>query len=165
MLFRSADAFGRLCQRRFLRTLRAIVRKRSELYGAPERRAEIDSARTIREFDDRFTAPQGGFAGVDDYYARASGIAFVERVRVPALIVAARDDPLVPFATLERGEVARNPWLRLVATERGGHVAFVGARPARTRAGADPDRRWGENRLVQFCTELERRGGRREIPW
>jgi predicted alpha/beta-fold hydrolase len=156
----NADGFGRFCQRRFLRSLRAIVRRRRALDGAPCTQEELASVRTIREFDDRFTAPLGGFAGVDDYYAHASGIGFVERVRVPALIVAARDDPLVPFGTLERGEVARNPWVQLLATERGGHVAFVGAEPARTRDGADPDRRWGENRLVQFCSELERRGAR-----
>jgi predicted alpha/beta-fold hydrolase len=161
----NADAFGRLCQRRFLRALRAIVQRRSRLYGPDHGALDLAEARTIRAFDARYTAPAGGFEGVDDYYARASGIAFAARVRVPALLVAARDDPLVPFSTLERPEIAGNPGLRVLATERGGHVAFVGARPSRTASGPDPDRRWGENRLVQFCEELERLGRFGAAPW
>jgi predicted alpha/beta-fold hydrolase len=161
----NADAFGRLCQRRFLRALRGIVQRRSRLYGAVDAQADLARARTIREFDARYTAPLGGFDGVEDYYARASGIAFAHGVRVPTLLVAARDDPLVPFATLERPEIAGNPFLSVLATERGGHVAFVGARPSRTASGTDPDRRWGENRLVQFCAELERRARFGAAPW
>ena len=149
--------FNRWCQRRFLRELRNILRRRPELLA----RAGLDPSdlphlESLRAFDDRFTAPLGGFADVDDYYRRASAGPLLDRVRVPSLLVASRDDPLVPFATLERPEIRDNPWLRVLASARGGHTAFLGRRPP--AGGLDADRRWGEARLVRFCHALEHAG-------
>ena len=153
----NASAFGRACQRRFLRSLRGIVRRRKELFDPSLDLRGLDRIRTIRDFDDRYTAPMGRFDGVEHYYAEASGLRVVERVRVPSLLVAADDDPLVPTEVLDRPEV-RSP--------HGGHVAFLGAAPAVGGAGsADPDRRWGENRVVQFCVDRARARGWRGAVW
>jgi hypothetical protein len=152
----NAHVFGRACQRRFLRELRRIVERRMHLDGIAFDPRSVSRLRTLREFDERFTAPLGGFSGVEDYYARASAIAYAARVRVPTLIVAARDDPLVPFDTFERPEIARNPCFTLLSSSHGGHTAFLGREPASWKGGSDPDRRWGENRLVQYCLARER---------
>jgi hypothetical protein len=160
-----ATAFGRFCERRFLGSLRTIVRRRRELHDPALDLDGIDAIRSIRAFDDRYTAPLAGFAGVEHYYAEASAIRLVERVRVPALLIAARDDPLVPFETLERPEVQANPWLRVLATDHGGHVAFLGSAAARAGGWTDPDLRWGENRLVQLCEWFERPGRDPRSPW
>lgn len=145
--------FERLVQRRFLSSLRRIVRRRHALDPASVSVEGIGRIRSIRAFDDRYTAPMSGFAGVDDYYARAGALAAIPRIRVPTLIVTARDDPLVPFASFR---VAReNARVRLLAPERGGHVAFIGRAPARTSDWSDRDRRWAENRLVQFAAALD----------
>ena len=56
------------------------------------------------------------------------------------------------------GKVLRSP--------HGGHVAFLGAARAAGGAGSsDPDRRWGENRLVQFCVERARARGWSGAVW
>ena len=52
--------------------------------------------RTVREFDEAYTAPHHGFNGAADYYQRAASMRVVDRVRVPALVVTAADDPFVP---------------------------------------------------------------------
>ena len=80
----------------FLRSLkRKVSAKRHRLNGE----ADVDralAARTLRDFDDAFTAPIHGFAGAEDYYARSDVRRHLARIRVPALLVQARDDPFLP---------------------------------------------------------------------
>ena len=92
--------------------------------------ARVRAARTIREFDDAFTAPLHGFAGVDDYYARASAKPGLSAMRLPALVLNARNDPFVPASSLPRPhEVSRS--VTLWQPEHGGHCGFpAGAPPA-----------------------------------
>jgi predicted alpha/beta-fold hydrolase len=150
--------FRRLVQRRFLRELRRIVRRRHALDGLPP--PDFHGAGGMRRFDDRFTSPMSGYAGVDDYYARASVRARLAAIRVPTLIVAAEDDPLVPFEAF--AAVERCPSIRLLSTPRGGHVAFVAARRARCDGWRDLDRYWAENRVVQIAATLgDLEGGQR----
>lgn len=85
--------------------------------------AEARRIRRQRDFDDRIVAPRHGFDGVDDYYSRASVGPRLKQLRVPALIVAAQDDPLVPAASL-RPFLEPPPAGVAVRWVRGGHVGF-----------------------------------------
>jgi predicted alpha/beta-fold hydrolase len=134
---------NRLYQRSFVRGLRRLVERKKELYPGLYDVRKLDRLRTVRDFDELYTAPHGGFAGAEDYYARASAIRFVPRVRVPTLVIHAQDDPLVPFGPLQRPEVSGNPSVMAVAPLRGGHVAFVS-----TEKG---ERFWAEERLAELC--------------
>jgi uncharacterized protein len=131
--------------RDFLRRMRnrIYVKKRyfPELYDL----GELKSVRTIRDFDERFTARTHGFSGADDYYWKSSSIRTMDRIRVPTLIIHAEDDPFIPFAPLQNPALTENPFILFVATQRGGHVAFLGAN------SSGEDRFWAENRAVEFC--------------
>ncbi len=144
--------FRRIVQRRFLRELERIVRRRHALDGGRLPAPDFRGIHSMRRFDDRFTAPMSGYAGVDDYYARASVRPRLASIRLPTLIVAAEDDPLVPFAVF--AGVERCSAIRLLSARTGGHVAFVARRAARIAGWADLDRFWAENRLVQFAATL-----------
>jgi predicted alpha/beta-fold hydrolase len=133
-------------EKTFALGLRRLVVRKKELYPDLYDTRDLARARTLRAFDELYTAPYGGFDGADDYYARASAIRQIHRVRVPALIIHARDDPLVPFSPLSRPEVLNNPNISLAAPPRGGHVAFVSA--------SKRERFWAENRLIQFLDIL-----------
>ncbi len=137
---------NRLYQRSFVRGLRRLVERKKELYPSLYDVRKLDRLRTVRDFDELYTAPHGGFAGAGDYYARASAIRFVPRVRVPTLVIHARDDPLVPFGPLQRPEVSHNPSVVTAAAPRGGHVAFISAEKG--------ERFWAEERLAEFCRFL-----------
>jgi len=131
-------------QRDFLSNLKRRLQLKKRLYPDLYDITALNSVRTIEEFDDLFVAPAFGFDGVNDYYAKASSRTCIGRIRIPTLIIHAKDDPFVPFAPLMDDSIAANPFVSVVGTERGGHVAFVSANPV------GEDRFWGENRLVDF---------------
>lgn len=82
--------------------------------------------RSIYEIDDRITAPSFGFRDAEHYYATQSSRSFLSAIRVPALLIQAKDDTFIPFSIFEEEPaIASNPWIRLVATEHGGHLGFL----------------------------------------
>lgn len=113
-----------LYARHFLRTMRRKARALARQHpGVLDVRRAV-TARTLRVFDDAFTAPLHGFAGVDDYWRRASSKPHLARIQVPTLVLNARNDPFVPAASLPHaGEVG--PWVRLWQPRQGGHVGFA----------------------------------------
>jgi predicted alpha/beta-fold hydrolase len=131
-------------QHDFLRRLRQRIRIKARLFPDAYDAIGLRSIRTIKQFDNRYVAPAFGFASADDYYAKASSFPHISRIRVPTLIIHAEDDPFVPLAPLRDPSIVANPYVMLIATEHGGHVAFL------STAGAE-DRFWAENRLVEFC--------------
>ena len=139
--------------RDFLRRLRKRIYIKKRLYPDLYDLSEINSVRTIKDFDERFTARAHGFTSADDYYQKSSAIRVIDRIRIPTLIIHAEDDPFIPFAPLEDPAVAGNPYLLLVTTERGGHVAFVS-----TESDGE-DRFWAENRVVEFCRLADEKFG------
>ncbi len=130
----------------FVRGLRRLVERKAELYPKLYDTDGLGHLRTVRDFDEIYTAPHGGFAGAEDYYERASALVFVPRVRVPTLVIQAQDDPLVPFAPLRRAGVWANPNVVAATPPHGGHVAFVSARKE--------ERFWAEERLADLCLGL-----------
>ncbi len=98
--------------------------------------------RTLWEFDNEFTAVVCGFGTADAYYREASSAQYMPDIEIPTLVLASRDDPMIPPQALSA--VRLPPAVRVHWTERGGHLGFVG------RAGADPDRRWMDWRVVDW---------------
>jgi len=141
---------NRLYQRRFLRTLvaktLAKARQFPELGDRLAGRDGVDAVRTIREFDERITAPIHGFADAAEYWARSSARPLLSRVAVPALLLNARNDPLLDAPSFPE-EVARSsPFLHLECPARGGHVGFLDL-----RRGRQP---WHEKRVRAFLEEV-----------
>jgi len=134
-------------QQDFLRRLKNRIRRKKNLFPDLYDISGLGDIHSIEEFDDRFVAPAFGFADALDYYAKASSLPLIRHIRVPTLIIHAEDDPFIPFAPLRDPTVGANPYVILIATERGGHVAFLSA-------NAGEDRFWAENRLVEFCRML-----------
>lgn len=142
------DAIGRpantLYQRHFVRGLKARLHRKARLFPGKFVFDGLDRVRTVREFDDAITAPHFGYHDADDYYFRASACRVVQQIAVPALIVTAQDDPVVPFGIFQGSGVRSNPRISLLAPEHGGHCAFISCR-------AGWERFWAEARVVEFC--------------
>jgi hypothetical protein len=132
---------GRLYTARFLSTLK---RKAAETtHRFPETAAKIDlpralASRTFREFDDAANAPLHGFAGADDYYRRASSLAYLPGIATPTLCLSAEDDPFLPDEALARARAAAPAPVDFCITRAGGHIGFVaGPAPWRPRYFAE----------------------------
>lgn len=138
----------------FVKHLRERVRRKVRMSPGSFDTSHLRRVRTIRDFDERITAPHGGYRDASDYYARTSSRPVIPEIRVPTLIIHAADDPLIPAEPFFDQGIADNPDVLLVLTRRGGHVGFLS-----DRAHAE-DRHWAENRLVEFFTLLCRDDGR-----
>ena len=111
--------------RRFVRRLKERVRSKERLTPGLFDLRGLDRLNHIYEFDDRFTAHAFGFGSADNYYATQSANQFLDRIRVPTLVIQAKDDPFIPFAMFDHPAFSRNPHLHLLVTEHGGHLGFI----------------------------------------
>ena len=136
---------NRIYARRFVTRLKERVRAKERLTPGLFDLGGLDQVRDIYGFDDRFTAQAFGFGSADNYYATQSANQFLERIRVPTLVVQAKDDPLIPFAVYDHPAFSNNPNLRLLATEHGGHLGFI----SKTRP-----RFWLDQVLVNWVLEV-----------
>jgi predicted alpha/beta-fold hydrolase len=131
--------------RRFLRRLKQRIRLKAQSAPGLFALDQLDGVKSIYEFDDKFTAPSFGFGTADNYYATQSSNQFLDRIQVPALLVQAKDDPLIPFEVYSHPAFSRNPNLQLLAVEHGGHVGFV----SRTTP-----RFWLDRVLLEWLSEV-----------
>ena len=114
-----------LYARRFIHSLCARYKRRHAAHPEKFPLDGIDTTHTIFDFDDRFTSKAFGFGNAANYYATQSAMNFIGGIRVPALVVQAQDDPLIPFSIYESGAVRENPSIELVTPEHGGHLGFI----------------------------------------
>ena len=111
--------------RNFLRTLKRKTFEKIRRQGIAIDASRLRRARTFWEFDDAVTAPLHGFLGADDYWARSSSAQWLHRIRIPTLVLNARNDPFMPAAALDAiGEVPPNVVLEFPRS--GGHAGFPG---------------------------------------
>jgi uncharacterized protein len=111
--------------RTFLRTLKRKTFEKIRRQRIPVDARRLHKARTFWEFDDTVTAPLHGFLGADDYWARSSSAPWLAKIRVPTLVLNARNDPFMPAAVLDAiGEVPENVVLEFPRS--GGHAGFPG---------------------------------------
>jgi predicted alpha/beta-fold hydrolase len=87
--------------------------------------ADLRASRTLYEIDDNVTAPSFGFGTADRYYETQSATNYLDRIRVPALLIQAKDDTFIPFQIFDHPAFRTNPFLKLIATEQGGHLGFL----------------------------------------
>lgn len=136
-----------LYQRHFVKGLLARYQWKADLF--PERYSKngFGPIRTVREFDDKITGPQFGYKDAEEYYQAAGAKRVIAHVRVPLLLITAKDDPFVPFDSFARARVAENKFVQFVAPDHGGHCGFVSKWPG-------DERHWAESRIVEFAQGL-----------
>jgi uncharacterized protein len=132
----------------FVRGLKRRMRRKGATHPGRFPVERLREVRTVRQFDEYFTAPHFGFAGADDYYHRVSAMRVIDRIRVPALIITAEDDPFVPVEPFLDPRVAANPHVRLLVTKHGGHCGFIG------ESAAGGDCYWAEEQILEFASEM-----------
>jgi len=140
--------FNRIYTLNFLQTLRRKAFDKLLRDPALFDPARLRAAATLRQFDDVYTGPVHGFAGVDDYWTRASSKPWLRGITTPTLLLNARNDPFVPPEALP---AACDLSSRIVfeCPPAGGHVGFL--------SGPWPGHiDWLPQRLLGFFDRLQR---------
>ncbi|QDK80951.1 alpha/beta fold hydrolase [Spirosoma sp. KCTC 42546] len=131
---------------RFNRTLKRKVLEKAAVMPGIFPTEAVRKVRSVREFDNTFTAPMNGFLDVEDYYTRSSSLQFIPAITIPTLIVNAKNDPFLSPECFP-SELARelpNVWMEF--PEQGGHCGF----PAKDEGIQGTY--WSEKRAVAFLT-------------
>jgi predicted alpha/beta-fold hydrolase len=137
---------NRLYLRRLLRRLAAKVEAKALRFPDRFGAGRGHQIRTLQEFDDLYTAPIHGFRDAMDYWEKSSSKQYLDRIRVPALLLNARDDPLLTTESFPYTEAENNPHLFFEAPDWGGHVGFIDS--------ARNIRPWHESRSLEFLARI-----------
>jgi hypothetical protein len=130
--------------KRFLRTLHQKVKAKMKLFPELISDDGFHKIKNFVEFDDRYTAPIHGFKDAYDYFDRCSSRQFLPNIRVPALLVNARNDPFLDKPSFPYPEAEASTCFFLETPEKGGHMGFT----------SRCDEYWSESRALSFleCT-------------
>jgi len=125
-----ARGLNKIYTRMFLTTLKgkalAKLQRFPDMARGTNYMHRLRCSRTLYEFDNEYTAPIHGFRDTDDYWQRAAGKPWLPGVRIPYLVLNARNDPFVPDASLPQPyEVSHT--VELEQPREGGHIGFARA--------------------------------------
>ncbi|MEZ4857490.1 MAG: alpha/beta fold hydrolase [Flavobacteriaceae bacterium] len=98
--------------------------------------------KSLKTFDDIYTAPAHGFKDALDYYKKNSAVQFIPSIKIPVLILSAQNDSFLsqkcyPFSLAEK---SKNIYLE--TPKHGGHVGFH----------KNDNCYYSEERVVEFLT-------------
>jgi hypothetical protein len=133
----------------FMRSLRKkAFQKLKEHHDSFLTKEAILSAKTFKDFDDIYTAPAHGFKNAEDYWARSSANRYISQIKLPTLLITAKDDPFFNKDCYPFKEASENSYFFMEATPYGGHVGFNSTFNVNLND-------WHENRIVGFLTKQE----------
>lgn len=113
-----------LYQNRFLGRLKNRIRRKNRLAPDVYTLEHLPKVNSIWDFDDYYTAPLFGFGTAANYFRTQSSNQFLESIRVPTLLIAAQDDPLIPFQVYSHPGL-HNPSIQFAPVPHGGHLGFI----------------------------------------
>jgi uncharacterized protein len=137
---------NRLYLRRFLSRLLPKIEAKARRFPDRLQSSSRHLIRTLREFDNLYTAPIHGFRDATDYWEKSSSKPYLSGIKVPTLLLNARDDPFLTPESFPYPEAEKNPFLFLEAPIWGGHIGFINS--------LYPIRPWYEARSVEFLDHL-----------
>jgi predicted alpha/beta-fold hydrolase len=140
---------NRFYMRRFLKSLSAKLRVKDAVLPGKLDLAGLDSIRTFEEFDDRYTAPIHGFRSARDYWEKSSSARYVASIRIPTLLVNARNDPFLAPECFPTPIARESRSLYLETPASGGHNGFILLNPQ--------NRYWAELRTLEFLNQQKSR--------
>lgn len=131
-------------RRRFLRKLKKKMLIKAAQFPGKVNIQGIDEIEHFIDFDNQFTAPINGFKDADDFYRHSSCENHLDGIKTNALLLNARNDPMLPEACFPADIAAEHPYLWLEMPLRGGHVGFT------STSGSFA---WSEIRALEFIAE------------
>jgi hypothetical protein len=140
-----AQPSRRIYMKSFLRTLRKKIQIKMQMMPGQICDDGYRRIKTFKQFDDRYTAPIHGFKDAEDYWEKASSKQFLRHIRIPTLLVNAKDDPFLAGPCFPIEEAEANPNFFLEIPESGGHLGFI--------TFNNDGEYWPESRAMSFMND------------
>ncbi|WP_027722333.1 YheT family hydrolase [Maridesulfovibrio zosterae] len=126
----------------FLRSLKNKIKLKNKQFPDQYPLAKLSSIRNIIDFDNAYTAPVNGYKDAEEYYKHSSCKQYLDKIKVPSLIINAKDDPFLTESCFPVKEAQSSSALSLVIPNYGGHVGFADL-PVEKQL-------WSEDRTIRF---------------
>lgn len=111
---------------RFKGNLLDKLRQKQALFPEKISDTDIKKIKTLKDFDDIYTSRAHNFRDARDYYEQCSSLQFLPSIKVPSLIINAKNDSFLGPECFPVMETDNNPKLYLETPNYGGHVGFWG---------------------------------------
>jgi len=116
---------NKLFHDRFLKDLVERLREKQKRFPEFLSIEEVNSIKTLKDFDSVYTAKAHGFKNAMDYYEKCSSLQFLPNIKTPALIINALNDSFLSSECFPVKESKNSPYLHLEMPKYGGHVGFI----------------------------------------
>ncbi|MEL4306807.1 YheT family hydrolase [Joostella sp. CR20] len=129
---------------RFKKSLLAKLKEKQQLFPDKITDQTIKKIITLKDFDDIYTSQAHGFKNALDYYDKSSAMHTLENIKIPTLILNAKNDSFLSERCFPIEAAKNNTHLHLEIPEYGGHVGFYDTQNVY----------YNEKRALQFATEV-----------
>ncbi len=133
---------NKIYMKRFLIMLHDKIKAKSSFMPEKINDNGYRRIKNFKQFDDRYTAPIHGFKNAEDYWSKCSSKQFIPDIRIPTVIINAKNDPFLSPSCFPVDEVSANHNVNLETPDSGGHVGFIQFNRERLY--------WSEKRAVMF---------------
>ncbi|TXE14960.1 alpha/beta fold hydrolase [Seonamhaeicola algicola] len=110
---------------RFLKHLKERLKLKLQTFPDALSIHDVNNIKTLKDFDDVYTAKAHGFINAEDYYAKSSSLQFIPNIKVPTLIINALNDSFLSAECYPVKEAKTSEFIFLEMPNHGGHVAFI----------------------------------------
>lgn len=130
----------------FLKSFKEKLDEKQKYFPSEINIKNFHKIKNFKHFDDRFTAPLNGFNSAEDYWQQSSSIHYLDKIKVPTMILSALDDPFLPDECYPIEYAKQNNHIHLEIPKYGGHIGFM----PETRNGPF----YSEQKTIEFISKL-----------
>ncbi|AVR44659.1 alpha/beta hydrolase [Christiangramia fulva] len=110
---------------RFLVNLKEQLLQRAEKFPEKVNPVAIKKCRSLRDIDDLYTSKAHGYKNASDYYRQASSLYSLEKIKIPSLLINAKNDSFLSEESYPYKKAEHSPYFHLETPVYGGHVGFI----------------------------------------
>jgi len=129
--------------RRFVMKLHKKMQSKALLQPGSVSLDNFTMVKTLRDYDEHYTAPMFGYQNAEDYYLHASSRPQLHQIAIPTFLINAKDDPFLGDSCFPVEEAISNPLFYFEQTDFGGHIGFLTSKVAEY---------WHETRVANFLS-------------
>lgn len=139
---RLSQGLNRIYDFRFVFQFRQELKERTRR-GFLKKKYSIPFRSTLYEFDEIFTAPEGGYQNRKEYYDLCSSFHKLSQIQTPHVILTSEDDPFVAIENYRKAKLSPSSYLHI--EKIGGHMGYISSKKTPLKTS-----RWLDYALNQF---------------